>query len=148
MVVVFDIFCHGKTFNLDRIKKFQKTYVTLELFRSHVFRYRNGDYVIDHLWQVFDVLPLFERTTSKGLSSLLGDFANDLFTPPRRLSRLDITRLFEFVKTRIDVASGRLKAPLTTFFDELCQFVTAHRAFSKKKVQDEERIHCKLLLLM
>jgi hypothetical protein len=49
MVVVFDIFCHGKTFNLDRIKKSQKTYVTLELFRRHVFRYRNGDYVIDHL---------------------------------------------------------------------------------------------------
>jgi len=48
-VPIFDIFCHGKISNLDRIQNPKKTYGALELLRRHVFRYRNGDNVIDHI---------------------------------------------------------------------------------------------------
>jgi hypothetical protein len=75
--------------------------------------------VINHLKKGFDVLPLFERTMTKGLFSLLCDFLNDLLVPSHRLACLHVTRLFQFVQSWINIASGRSKSPLATFLDEI-----------------------------
>ena len=97
--------------------------------------------MIDRFEQVFDVRASFERSLSERLPSLFGDLVSDLFAPPRRFSSADVASFFQFVKARVDVAGSRPEVSVAAFLYELCQFVTAHRAFGEQKVEHEERVH-------